>query len=75
MDDNIYQTGSSPRRNPTYGRMSVWLLFYVVAVALVASGNALAGPCDAPVLHPIVCENLKPGNPPAEWDIKRRWRR
>ncbi|MDQ3776568.1 MAG: Ig-like domain-containing protein [Pseudomonadota bacterium] len=69
MDDDIYQTGPSPRRNPTYGRMSVWLLFYVVAVALVASANALAGPCDAPVLNPIVCENSKPGNPPSEWDI------
>ena len=69
MDDDIYQTGSSPRRNPTYGRMSVWLPFYVVAVALVASANALAGPCDAPVLNPIVCENSKPGNPPSEWDI------
>ena len=49
--------------------MSVWLPFYVVAVALVASANALAGPCDAPVLNPIVCENSKPGNPPSEWDI------
>ncbi len=64
MDNSNFQTGSSPRR-----RISVWLLFYVVAVALVASENALAGPCDAPVLHPIVCENSKPGNPPAEWDI------
>ena len=49
--------------------MSVWLPFYIVAVALVASANALAGPCDAPVLNPIVCENSKPGNPPSEWDI------
>ena len=69
MDDNNFQTGSSPRRHPTYGRISVWLLFYVVAVALVASGNALAGPCDAPVLNPIVCENSKPGNPSTEWEI------
>ena len=69
MDDNNFQTGSSPRKHPTYGRTSVSLLFYVVAVALVASENALAGPCDAPVLNPIVCENSKPGNPSTEWEI------
>jgi hypothetical protein len=32
-------------------------------------GERTSGPCDAPVLNPIVCENSKPGNPPSEWDI------
>src|SRR5262249_40953981 len=30
---------------------------------------AVAGPCDAPILNPIVCENSKPGNSNTEWDI------
>ena len=30
---------------------------------------ASPGPCDAPIVNPIVCENSKPGNLPSEWDI------
>src|SRR5262249_2451227 len=28
-----------------------------------------ADPCDPPIINPIICENLKPGNPASEWDI------
>jgi hypothetical protein len=36
-----------------------------------AGGTILpaAGPCDPPVVNPIVCENSKPGNPAGEWDV------
>jgi hypothetical protein len=50
---------------------------FVAALALAAwlglsfglREQALAGPCDPPVLNPIICENSKPGNPASEWDI------
>jgi Domain of unknown function (DUF4082)/Bacterial Ig-like domain/Purple acid Phosphatase, N-terminal domain/Bacterial Ig domain len=41
----------------------------LVAVAAGATGAAAAGPCTAPVVNKVACENTLPGNPESEWDI------
>ena len=47
--------------------MSVAVVAATLTVPL-AGPAAAAGPCDAPVVNPIACENSKPGNPAAEWE-------
>src|SRR5690349_16438487 len=34
-----------------------------------ASSAAAAGPCDAPVVNKVACENTKPGTPESEWRV------
>jgi large repetitive protein len=61
----------------SYGRIRELQPLFVAALVIGAwlglsfglREQALAGPCDPPVLNPIVCENSKPGNPASEWDI------
>jgi hypothetical protein len=44
-----------------------------VVVALLAAVNVspatAAGPCGPPVVSVIACENLKPGDPPSDWQV------
>src|SRR5262245_9506930 len=48
----------------------VWALTTVVGLAIVvAPGTALAGPCDAPIVNEIVCENSLTGSPESQWGI------
>jgi hypothetical protein len=61
-----------PRRVPGIR----WWFCFSVVLALVAgvmlglpSNPDAQGPCGPPVVHPIACENSKPGNPASEWDI------
>jgi hypothetical protein len=49
-------------------------LTFLIAITVLLIGVRLSrvfgsGPCDPPVINPIVCENSKPGSPPAEWDL------
>jgi hypothetical protein len=44
------------------------LLIQAGGGATLASA-AETGPCAEPVANPIVCENSKPGDPPADWEI------
>jgi hypothetical protein len=59
-------------------RISLWLVALLAmvggaALALHAggptAGAAEANPCAPPIANPIVCENSKPGYPPANWQI------
>jgi hypothetical protein len=52
-------------------RMSRWTWLVVISTGLLAvlAPDAVAAPCDAPIAHPVACENTKPGNPPSEWDV------
>ncbi|WP_406280250.1 N,N-dimethylformamidase beta subunit family domain-containing protein [Embleya sp. NBC_00896] len=53
-------------------RATIPTLFALLLALTVATPNASeagAGPCDAPVANPIVCENSKTGNPRTEWDV------
>src|SRR5262245_21559080 len=53
-------------------RRLVSVVLIVVSGLVLGPGlesQALAGPCDPPILNPIACENSKPGNPPGEWGI------
>ena len=38
-------------------------------LVVVPPPRAAAAPCDAPVVNEIACENTKPGNAAAEWDV------
>ncbi|NUT49823.1 MAG: DUF4082 domain-containing protein [Saccharothrix sp.] len=40
-----------------------------MAVVLPTAGRAEAGPCDAPVVNAIVCENSKAGTARGTWDV------
>src|SRR5580765_41046 len=44
-------------------------LVVVATLASPASPVSGLGPCDPPVVNPIVCENSLPGNPSSEWEI------
>lgn len=61
-----------PRRRGR-ARSAVWLsLFALVgalAIVLPTAGRASAGPCDAPVVNAIVCENSKSGTARSTWDV------
>lgn len=71
------ETGSdrSPETVPPAGRR--WAGWVAVLATLVGALPALAvavaaraaGPCDPPILNPIVCENSLPGAAPASWQI------
>ena len=59
-------------------RIPLWLLASLAivggAVLLLHAGGptaaaAEANPCAAPIVNPIACENSKPGDPPANWQI------
>jgi len=46
------------------------IVFYLAPFhGRTAHAASSPGPCDPPILNPIVCENSKPGNWPSEWDI------
>jgi hypothetical protein len=45
------------------------LLGSVGALVLGVPQVAVAGPCDQPIVNPIVCENSKPGTPQSVWDL------
>ena len=49
------------------------VLAMVTASALMGLGGAsmavAAGPCDAPVVNAVACENTKTGAPSSQWDV------
>jgi Domain of unknown function (DUF4082)/Bacterial Ig domain/Cohesin domain len=56
----------------TAGASAVLIVFgWLSDHALPAARTFLTatGPCDPPIVNPIVCENTKPGNPSSEWDV------
>ncbi|GAA4957271.1 hypothetical protein GCM10023205_19460 [Yinghuangia aomiensis] len=59
------------RRNravsPVY--LALFGLLAAMAFVLPSASRASAGPCDAPVVNPIVCENSKTGTARATWDV------
>ena len=65
----------SLRPHTWLGSWGLLATVFVLALTLAPSHDhrageaASPGPCDAPIVNPIVCENSKPGNPPSEWDI------
>ena len=65
----------SLRPHTWQGSWGLLATVFVLALTLALNQDhrggeaASPGPCDAPIVNPIVCENSKPGNPPSEWDI------
>ncbi|HEV8638236.1 MAG TPA: N,N-dimethylformamidase beta subunit family domain-containing protein, partial [Chloroflexota bacterium] len=50
--------------------LSLLTVLSMLVPGVTAPGTtAAAGPCDAPITNPILCENSKPGNPSSEWDL------
>jgi hypothetical protein len=56
------------RGSATFVAASALFALSLLTVLLVAA-PASAGPCDPPIVNPIVCENSKPGSPASEWDV------
>ncbi|MDQ1434772.1 MAG: hypothetical protein QOF59_1588, partial [Actinomycetota bacterium] len=46
------------------------LLIALVGPVLGIRSAGAAGPCDSPIVNPIVCENSKPGVPPNVWSVQ-----
>lgn len=53
--------------SPVY--LVLFALLGAMAIVLPTAGRASAGPCDAPVVNPIVCENSKAGTARSTWDV------
>jgi hypothetical protein len=52
-------------------RLGTAVLATVLFIPLIGTSPAHAtGPCDAPIVNPIVCENSKPGVPPNAWSVQ-----
>ncbi|MCF2529768.1 N,N-dimethylformamidase beta subunit family domain-containing protein [Yinghuangia soli] len=52
---------------PVY--LLLFALLAAMAIVLPTAGRASAGPCDAPIVNAIVCENSKTGTARTTWDI------
>jgi hypothetical protein len=65
----------SLRPHTWQGSLGLLATVFVLALTLTPSQDhrggeaASPGPCNPPIVNPIVCENSKLGNPPSEWDI------
>ncbi|QCB96074.1 DUF4082 domain-containing protein [Arthrobacter sp. PAMC25564] len=59
-----------PRRivRPTVSAVITALLAATLSVFAVPTANA-AGPCTAPIVSKVACENTQPGNPASEWQV------
>ncbi len=59
-----------PRRivRPTVSAVITALLAAALSVFAVPAANA-AGPCTAPIVSKVACENTQPGNPASEWQV------
>ena len=59
-----------PRRivRPTVTAVITALLAAALSVLGVPAATA-AGPCTAPIVSKVACENTQPGNPASEWQV------
>ena len=57
------------RNGPHLGLIRLLLIVGGLVLGLQVVPARAQGPCDSPVVNPIVCENSKPGDPDFEWDI------
>ena len=53
---------------PTVLAVIMALLAAALSVFAVPAANA-AGPCTAPIVSKVACENTQPGNPASEWQV------
>ena len=55
---------------PIARRLILGLVAAAAALALLpATGHAATDPCATPVTNPVACENSKPGDAPADWEV------
>ncbi|WP_367765957.1 DUF4082 domain-containing protein [Arthrobacter sp. HS15c] len=66
--------GLFSRRILKQGVPALILALIVSTLSIAADPSLLAparaaGPCDAPVVSKVACENTQPGSPPSEWQV------
>lgn len=66
--------GVLPRRILRQGVFALVLALLASMLSMAADPSWLpparaAGPCDAPVVSKVACENTQPGSPPSEWQV------
>jgi len=69
-NSQLHRPGHVARWRGTTARLLV-MATAALGLPLIAgaSSAAAAGPCDAPVVNKVACENTKPGTPESEWRV------